>query len=82
MQADTVNDEHGFCSWVCSMDSWFSEFTTDLFKEVLQEEGIFTEYKWVVSDYQVTSKPLGKSLSNPTHAHMVLSEMKFSQATE
>lgn len=40
------------------MDSWFSEFTTDLFREVLQEQEIFTEYKWVVSAYQVNSNAL------------------------
>lgn len=53
-----VNDEHGFSSWVCSMDSWFSEFTTDLCSEVLEEEEIFTEYKWAISDCQVNSNPL------------------------
>jgi len=42
---------------VSSMDSWFSEFTTGLFREVLQEKEIFTEYKSVVSDYQVPSIP-------------------------
>lgn len=49
---------------------------------MLHEEGIFTEYKWVVLDYQVTDSSLIEEPKWPYTYTTVLSEIKLLQATE